>query len=241
EIIAPIADANDLKGVIDQTDFNDDEKLGSGKDKVKRLSNMIGIFQDANLDFGGNHAGDDDLLGDAYEYLMRNFATESGKSKAQFYTPGEVSRILAKVIGVENADSPALTANDPTAGSGSLILNVADEAPVDITIYGQEMDVATTALAKMNMVLHNRPEAVHDIMRYNTLADPKFTEHGSLKRFDFVVANPPFSYKAWTNGLDPENDPYNRFEGFGIPRSDPKSELRRSSTSIGMGANPWTE
>ena len=219
-IIAPIAEANDLKGVIDQTDFNDDEKLGSGKDKVNRLSNLIGIFQDANLDFGGNHAGDDDLLGDAYEYLMRNFATESGKSKGQFYTPSEVSRILAKVIGVENADSPSLTAYDPTAGSGSLILKVADEAPVDITIYGQEMDVATTALAKMNMVLHNRPEAVHDIMRGNTLADPKFTDNtNSLKRFDFVVANPPFSFKSWTNGLDPENDPYNRFEGFGIPPS----------------------
>jgi len=150
---------------------------------------------------------------------MRNFATESGKSKGQFYTPAEVSRILAKVIGVENADSPAMTAYDPTAGSGSLILKVADEAPVDITIYGQEMDVATTALAKMNMVLHNRPEAVHDIMRGNTLADPKFTEQGSLKRFDYVVANPPFSFKSWTNGLEPENDPYNRFEGFGIPPS----------------------
>jgi len=219
QIIAPIAEANDLRGVIDQTDFNDDEKLGSGKEKVNRLSNLIGIFQDANLNFGQNNAGDDDLLGDAYEYLMRNFATESGKSKGQFYTPAEVSRILAKVIGVENADSPSLTAYDPTAGSGSLILKVADEAPVDITIYGQEMDVATTALAKMNMVLHNRPEAVHDIMRGNTLADPKFTEQGSLKRFDFVVANPPFSFKSWTNGLDPENDPYGRFEGFGVPPS----------------------
>jgi len=219
EIIAPIAEANDLRGVIDQTDFNDDEKLGSGKEKVNRLSNLIGIFQDSNLNFGQNNAGDDDLLGDAYEYLMRNFATESGKSKGQFYTPAEVSRILAKVIGVERAESPSLTAYDPTAGSGSLILKVADEAPVDITIYGQEMDVATTALAKMNMVLHNRPEAVHDIMRGNTLADPKFTEQGSLKRFDFVVANPPFSYKAWTNGIDPENDQYGRFEGFGVPPS----------------------
>ena len=219
KIIAPIAEANNLRGVIDQTDFNDDEKLGSGKEKVNRLSNLIGIFQNANLDFGSNNAGDDDLLGDAYEYLMRNFATESGKSKGQFYTPAEVSRILAKVIGVEHADSPSLTAYDPTAGSGSLILKVADEAPADITIYGQEMDVATTALAKMNMVLHNRPEAVHDIMRGNTLADPKFTENGSLKRFDFVVANPPFSYKSWTNGLDPEDDPFDRFKGFGTPQS----------------------
>ncbi len=219
KIIAPLAEANNLRGVIDQTDFNDDEKLGSGKEKVNRLSNLIGIFQDASLDFSGNQAGDDDLLGDAYEYLMRNFATESGKSKGQFYTPAEVSRILAKVIGVENANQPKLTAYDPTAGSGSLVLKVADEAPADITIYGQEMDVATTALAKMNMVLHNRPEAVHDIVRGNTLSDPKFTENGELKRFDFIVANPPFSYKSWTNGLDPEDDTYNRFDGFGIPPS----------------------
>ena len=219
QIIAPIAEANDLKGVIDQTDFNDDEKLGSGKEKVNRLSNLIGIFQDANLDFGQNGAGDDDLLGDAYEYLMRNFATESGKSKGQFYTPAEVSRIISKVIGVEQADNPSMTAYDPTAGSGSLLLKVADEAPADITIYGQEMDNATTAMAKMNMVLHNRPEAVHDIKRGNTLADPKFPGNGGLKRFDYVVANPPFSYKAWTNGLDPQNDPWGRFEGFGIPPS----------------------
>lgn len=217
KIIAPIAEVNNLRGVIDQTDFNDDEKLGSGKDKVDRLTKLIGIFQDSNLDFGQNRAGDDDLLGDAYEYLMRNFATESGKSKGQFYTPAEVSRVLSKVIGVEQADSPSETVYDPTCGSGSLLLKVADEAPFDITIYGQEMDNATSALAKMNMVLHNRPAAVHDIMKGNTLADPKFTENGSLKRFDYVVANPPFSYKAWTNGLNPENDPFNRFDGFGIP------------------------
>jgi len=220
QIIAPIAEENDLKGVIDQTDFNDDEKLGSGKEKVNRLSNLVGIFQNPSLNFEDNRAGGDDLLGDAYEYLMRHFATESGKSKGQFYTPAEVSRILSKVVGVEKADSPSQTVYDPTCGSGSLLLKVADEAPVDISIYGQEMDNATSALAKMNMVLHNHPTAVHSIMRGNTLADPKFTENGSLKRFDFVVANPPFSYKAWTNGLEPNNDFYNRFDGFGVP---PKS------------------
>lgn len=220
QIIAPIAEANDLKGVIDQTDFNDDEKLGSGKEKVERLSNLVGIFQNEALNFADNRAGGDDLLGDAYEYLMRHFATESGKSKGQFYTPAEVSRILAKVIGVEKADSPTDTVCDITCGSGSLLLKVADEADVDITIYGQEMDNATSALAKMNMVLHNQPTAVHSIKRGNTLADPKWTNNGALKRFDFVVANPPFSYKAWTNGLDPQNDFYNRFDGFGVP---PKS------------------
>ncbi len=220
QIIAPIAEANDLKGVIDQTDFNDDEKLGSGKEKVERLTNLVGIFQNEALNFADNRAGGDDLLGDAYEYLMRHFATESGKSKGQFYTPAEVSRILAKVVGVEKADSPTDTVYDPTCGSGSLLLKVADEADVDITIYGQEMDNATSALAKMNMVLHNQPTAVHSIKRGNTLADPKWTNNGALKRFDYVVANPPFSYKAWTNGLDPQNDFYNRFDGFGVP---PKS------------------
>jgi len=220
QIIAPIAEANDLKGVIDQTDFNDDEKLGSGKEKVNKLSNLVGIFQNDALDFAENQAGGDDLLGDAYEYLMRHFATESGKSKGQFYTPAEVSRILSKVIGVEEANRPSQTVYDPTCGSGSLLLKVADEADVDLTIYGQEMDNATSALAKMNMVLHNYPTAVHDIKKGNTLADPKFTTNNSLKRFDFVVANPPFSYKAWTNGLNPDNDFYNRFDGFGTP---PKS------------------
>ncbi|HKK44529.1 MAG TPA: type I restriction-modification system subunit M [Balneolaceae bacterium] len=219
-IIAPIAEANDLKGVIDQTDFNDDEKLGSGKEKVDRLTRLISIFQNSALNFADNQAGGDDLLGDAYEYLMRHFATESGKSKGQFYTPAEVSRILSKVVGVEKAHHPSQTVYDPTCGSGSLLLKVADEAEVDLTIYGQEMDNATSALAKMNMVLHNYPTAVHSIMKGNTLADPKFTRNGVLKRFDYVVANPPFSYKAWTNGLDPNNDPYNRFDGFGVP---PKS------------------
>lgn len=241
EIIAPIAEANDLRGVIDQTDFNDDEKLGSGKEKVERLSNLVGIFQNEALNFADNRAGGDDLLGDAYEYLMRHFATESGKSKGQFYTPAEVSRILAKVVGVEKADSPTDTVYDPTCGSGSLLLKVADEAPVKISIYGQEMDNATSALAKMNMVLHNHPTAVHSIKRGNTLADPKWTDNGTLKRFNYVVANPPFSYKAWTNGLDPNNDPYNRFDGFGVP---PKSNgdyafllhIVKSMKNTGKGA-----
>lgn len=241
QIIAPIAEANDLQGVIDQTDFNDDDKLGSGKEKVDKLSRLIGIFQNEALDFADNRAGGDDLLGDAYEYLMRHFATEAGKSKGQFYTPAEVSRILSKVLGVEQADSPSQTVYDPTCGSGSLLLKVADEADVDITIYGQEMDNATSALAKMNMVLHNQPTAVHSIKRGNTLADPKFTDNNGLERFDYVVANPPFSYKAWTNGLEPQNDFYNRFDGFGVP---PKSNgdyafllhIVRSMKSTGKAA-----
>ena len=122
KIIAKLAEANDLKGVIDVADFNDEDKLGKDKEMVDRLSNLVAIFDNPALDFSGNRVEGDDLLGDAYEYLMRHFATESGKSKGQFYTPAEVSRIMAKVIGVGDAKSASQTIHDPTGGSGSLLL-----------------------------------------------------------------------------------------------------------------------
>ena len=214
-IISRLAEANDLKGVIDVADFNDPDKLGRGQEMVDRLSNLIGIFSNPALDFSRNRAEGDDILGDAYEYLMRHFATQSGKSKGQFYTPAEVSRIMAKVIGINQAHSPSQTIYDPTCGSGSLLLKAADETPRGITIYGQEMDNATAALAKMNMILHDNPTA--EIWQANTLSTPYFKNRdGSLKRFDFVVANPPFSSKAWSNGFDPAHDRYGRF-ALGIP------------------------
>jgi type I restriction enzyme M protein len=215
-ILRKLADANDLRGVIDVADFNDSDKLGKGKDMQDRLSNLVAIFANPELDFSKNRAEGDDLLGDAYEYLMRNFATESGKSKGQFYTPAEVSRVMAKVVGISSAKRKDQTVYDPTCGSGSLLLKAASETEHGITIYGQEIDVATRGLAKMNMILHNNPTA--DVRRENTISNPQFLEKdGSLKTFDFAVANPPFSYKAWRTGLDPENDKYKRFEGFGIP------------------------
>lgn len=216
KIISKLAEANDLKGIIDVADFNDSDKLGSGKDMQNRLSNLVAIFENPALDFSKNRVEGDDLLGDAYEYLMRHFATESGKSKGQFYTPSEVSRIMAKVIEIEKAESQDWTVYDPTCGSGSLLLKAADETKQGITIYGQENDVATRGLAKMNMILHNNPTA--EIWRGNTISDPHFkNQNGSLKTFDFVVANPPFSSKNWSNGINSENDEYGRFEGFGIP------------------------
>lgn len=215
KIIAKLAEANDLKGVIDVADFNNEDKLGSGKEMVDRLTNLVSIFEDPRLDFSSNRAGGDDLLGDAYEYLMRNFATQSGKSKGQFYTPAEVSRVIAKVIRADQAHSQSQTIYDPTCGSGSLLLKGADESPYGLTIYGQEMDNATAAMARMNMILHENPTA--EIWRGNTLADPHFKDNdGNLKLFDYVVANPPFSTKSWSNGFDPEHDLYNRFE-YGIP------------------------
>lgn len=217
KIIGQLANANGLKGVIDVADFANEDKLGKGKDMVDRLSTLVGIFQ--GLDFRRNRAEGDDLLGDAYEFLMRHFATESGKSKGQFYTPAEVSRIMAKVIGIGEAKSASQTIYDPTAGSGSLLLKAHDEAKgstgLDLSIYGQEMDNATAALAKMNMILHDCITA--EIWQDNTLSSPYFKEKdGSLKRFDFSVANPPFSTKAWSNGLIPSKDEYKRFE-WGVP------------------------
>ncbi len=213
KIIAPLAKANDLS---DMPDFNDPSKLGSGKEMVDKLTNLIAIFENSALDFSKHRPGDDDLLGDAYEYLMRHFATESGKSKGQFYTPAEVSRIIAQILGIRHAEtSSSTTVYDPACGSGSLLLKVADEATTKPTISGQEKDSATSGLARMNMILHDNPGAV--IAQGNTLSDPKFKEFDTLKTFDYVVANPPFSDKRWSTGLDPLNDPYERFKHFGVP------------------------
>jgi type I restriction enzyme M protein len=214
KIIGPIADANKLS---DMPDFNDVTKLGSGKEMVDRLTNLIAIFENKALDFSKNRAEGDDILGDAYEYLMRHFATESGKSKGQFYTPAEVSRIMAKIIGINAANTSAkTTAYDPTCGSGSLLLKVADEAEKSISLYGQEKDSATSGLARMNMILHENPYA--EIKQGNTLANPLFlNEQAALKTFDYVVANPPFSDKRWGNGVDAAGDIHGRFKNYGVP------------------------
>jgi type I restriction enzyme M protein len=205
-----LAEANDLQGVINNADFDDPNKLGDGKARQDRLSNLIGIFQD--LDFSRSKAEGDDLLGDAYEYLMRHFATESGKSKGQFYTPAEVSRVMAQLLQIPTNARRSTTVYDPTCGSGSLLIKVAAAAPNGLTIYGQENDVATWALSRMNMILHGNE--THDIRRGDSLADPKFRAGDKLDTFDYLVANPPFSVKTWKNGF--END-YGRFDGFAEP------------------------
>lgn len=211
KIIGPIAKENKLS---EMPDFNNAEKLGSGSDMVKKLSNLIAIFENPALDFSKNRAEGDDILGDAYEYLMRHFATESGKSKGQFYTPAEVSRIIAKTIGIAHTTNNTPTVYDPTCGSGSLLLKVADETDKNVRLYGQEMDNATAGLAYMNMVLHEHASTL--IRRENTLSTPLFKDGDKLKTFDYVVANPPFSFKSWSTGIkDP--DEFGRFENFGIP------------------------
>ncbi|MCQ2640338.1 type I restriction-modification system subunit M [Helicobacter pylori] len=217
KIIAKIAERNDLKGVIDSVDFNDNTKLGEGKAMMDTLSNLVKIFADLSL--GAHGALDDDLLGDAYEYLMRHFASESGKSKGQFYTPSEVSLLLSLLLGIDENTRQDKSIYDPTCGSGSLLLKASSLAgKKGLTIYGQEKDISTTALCKMNMILHN--SATADIKGgSSTLSNPLFIKNGMLQTFDYVVANPPFSLKNWTDGLsiDPKskqviNDHFNRFE-----------------------------
>lgn len=213
KMLARLMEAN--RGIdISFPDFNDEKLLGKGKDMVDKLTKLLNIFNDG-LNLAKNRAGNDDLLGDAYEYLMRHFAVESGKSKGQFYTPAEVSRLLAVVIGIHEDSRPQVTLYDPTCGSGSLLLRAASCASAQrVNIYGQE-DVATTAdLARMNMVLHG--QATAEIHKGNTLSSPGFIKDSKLMKFDYVVANPPFSVKNWTNGFSPNNDVYNRFE-YGLP------------------------
>jgi type I restriction enzyme M protein len=239
KIIRPLEDANRLRI---KADFNDDALLGSGKEKVDKLTNLIGIFESKDLDFSRHRADGDDILGDAYEYLMRHFATESGKSKGQFYTPAEVSRVMAQILGIARAKtSPDTTVYDPTCGSGSLLLKVAEAAPTPVSVYGQEKEEVTSGLARMNMILHHNPGAV--IEQGNTLADPKFLDGDQLKTFDYVVANPPFSDKRWSTGDVIINDQkrFNRFDGYGIP-PDKQGDyayllhIIRSLKSTGRGA-----
>ena len=215
QVVQPLIDANSRLARSDFPDFNDPNKLGEGSAKVERLGNLIGIFENPALDFSQNRAEHDDILGDAYEYLMRHFATESGKSKGQFYTPSEVSRVIAKVIGISPANSKAATtAYDPTCGSGSLLLKVAAEAGKHITLEGQEKEFTTAGLARMNMILHDFPTA--NVLSGNTLFDPKFKDGEQLRTYDYVVANPPFSDKTWSTGLTPAQDRFQRFT-WGVP------------------------
>jgi type I restriction enzyme M protein len=219
QVIQPLIDANSRLARSDFPDFNDSNKLGDGAQKVEKLGHLIAIFEDPALDFSKNRAENDDILGDAYEFLMRHFATESGKSKGQFYTPSEVSRIMAKAIGISPANSKAATtAYDPTCGSGSLLLKVAAEAGKHITLEGQEKDVTTAGLARMNMILHDFPTA--NVLSGNTLFDPKFKTGEQLRTYDYVVANPPFSDKTWSTGLTlgdgGSGDKFQRFT-WGVP------------------------
>ena len=222
QVIQPLIDANSRLARSDFPDFNDPAKLGDGEARVHRLGNLIAIFNDPKLDFAQNRAEHDDILGDAYEYLMRHFATQSGKSKGQFYTPAEVSRIIAQVLGIGPHNTVAsTTAYDPTCGSGSLLLKIAAEAGKHITLEGQEKDSTTAGLARRNVVLHDFPTANIASGGEGTLVKPRFLDdREQLRTYDYVVANPPFSDKTWSTGLTlgegGSGDKYQRFT-WGVP------------------------
>lgn len=212
KIMEKLAEANGLTGVITNADFSDENKLGKGKDLVETVSKLIAVFQREELDFSNNRAADDDLIGDAYEYLMKNFASESGKSKGQFYTPAEVSRIMAKVIGIGKDERQMISIYDPTCGSGSLLLRAKAEAKHNVSIDGQEKDLATIGMAKMSMIIHGVDDA--ELRHGDTLNDPLHKENDTtLQTFDYVVANPPFSMKGWRKSAK-EQDIFGRW-GFG--------------------------
>ncbi len=223
-IIQKFLEANGLQGALPDVSFNNHDELGNGKELVDKVSGLIGVFQNPAIDFKSNRASGDDIIGDAYEYFMMQFAQASGKSKGQFYTPSEVSRIIARLIGIgdiKSSQNKKWTLYDPAAGSGSLLIRAADEAPVDsrgnsiVSIYAQEKDNSTAGLAKMNFVLHQKGEG--DIKRGSTLSDPQYKDHEQLKKFDFIVMNPPFSDKSWSDGVKPDDDKYGRFSDYGIP------------------------
>ena len=225
KIIQKFLEDNRLQGSLPDVSFNNPDELGSGKELVDKVSGLIAIFQNPAIDFKSNRASGDDIIGDAYEYFMMKFAQESGKSKGQFYTPSEVSRIIARLIGIseiKQIPDKRWTLHDPAAGSGSLLIRAADEAPTDesgntiVTIFGQEKYPDTAGLAKMNFILHNK--GTGEIKSANTLANPQYTDDfGGLKKFDFIVMNPPFSDKDWTDGIKSTEDRYKRFDGYGVP------------------------
>lgn len=216
KILAKIAEENDLQNVIDVVDFNDENKLGKGKDMIDALTGLVEIFQDPELDFSNNRADDNDVLGDAYEYLMKQFASEAGKSKGQFYTPSEVSRIMSKILKIDKSTKSPIEVYDMACGSGSLLIKAGNEAKegTKVYLYGQEKDTNTAGLCVMNMFLHGNATA--QIKDGNTLTNPRYIENGNIRTFDFCVANPPFSVKKWSTDLGAEKE-YGRFTGFGMP------------------------
>lgn len=211
-----IEDANKakLENVFRNIDFNSEPNLGQTRDRNRRLSDLLQDFAKPQLDLRPSRIGDEDIIGNAYEYLISRFAADSGKKGGEFYTPGEVATLLARLLNAQPGD----TICDPACGSGSLLIRVAkDVGSENFALYGQESNGSTWALCRMNMFLHEMDNA--RIEWCNTITSTRLVEGDRLMKFNVVVANPPFSLDKW--GQDhAENDPYNRF-WRGIP---PKSK-----------------
>lgn len=202
-------------GIFNNIDFNDSNKFGETKTRNAILKHLLEDFSDSELDLSPSALQNNDVMGDAYEYLISNFASDAGKKGGEFFTPPEVSTLIAKIV----SDRTGVKIYDPTCGSGSLLIKVNKEiGRENCTIYGQEKNSQTFALCRMNMYLHEIGDEAK-IEWGDTIKEPKFTDKGKLSKFDVVVANPPFSLDKWGEEIA-LNDKYNRFE-FGVP---PKSK-----------------
>jgi type I restriction enzyme M protein len=204
-----------LEGIFRSIDFNNRNKLGDTKERNIILKNLIEDFSDSRLDLRPSMLEGNDVIGDAYEYLISHFASDAGKKGGEFYTPSEVSSLLAKLVEPKEGEM----IYDPTCGSGSLLIKASKEIKSkNFRLYGQEKNGQTQALCKMNMFLHEINDAV--IEWGDTIRNPLHLQDNLLKTFDVVVANPPFSLDKW--GADfAENDPFMRFNHYEVP---PKSK-----------------
>ena len=211
KILMRIEDDNKekLEGIFRNIDFNSEAELGRTKERNAALKHLIEDFADASLDLRPSMLDGSDVIGDAYEFLIANFASDAGKKGGEFYTPSEVSTLLAKLVGAKDGDR----IYDPTCGSGSLLIKAAKEVGTqNFRLYGQERNGQTQALAKMNMFLHEINDAV--IEWGDTLRNPLHLENEILMKFDKIVSNPPFSLDKW-GAEDLKDDTYGRFSENG--------------------------
>jgi type I restriction enzyme M protein len=208
------ANKGKLEGVFRNIDFNSESALGQTKERNKRLEHLLNDFNDAKMDLRPSRIGNLDIIGSTYEYLIARFASDAGKKGGEFYTPAEVATLLAKLLQPKAGERIC----DPACGSGSLLIRMAREIEgTNYSLFGQEFNGSTWALAKMNMFLHGIDNA--RIEWGDTISNPRLIEGDSLMKFDIVVANPPFSLDKWGHD-DPTINKFNRFHR-GIP---PKSK-----------------
>ncbi|ANV97415.1 type I restriction-modification system subunit M [Helicobacter enhydrae] len=200
-----------LGNIFDHIDFNDPNFLGNNKERNRTLSNLLDNFSNDKIDLSPSKLENQDVIGDAYEFLIAEFASDAGKKGGEFFTPSEVSTLLAKLVQAKESS----TIYDPTCGSGSLLIKASKEVGnQNFRIFGQEKNSQTHALCRMNMLLHGIEDA--DIKWGDTIINPQHLENNQLKTFDIIVANPPFSLKEW--GAEyAENDTYQRFKHYAIP------------------------
>ncbi len=202
-----------LEGVLAGIDFNDERKLGDARNRDVVLGKLVQHF--ARLDLRNASLSEPDMLGRAYEYLIEKFADDAGKKGGEFYTPRMVVRLIVELL----QPKEGMRICDPTCGSGGMLIECAHyldrhgQNPTNLSLFGQEKNLGTWAICKMNMLLHGLPDA--RIEKGDTIRDPKLRDGDGLMLFDRVIANPPFSLDEWGRETA-EHDPYGRFE-FGVP------------------------